>query len=364
MARRREISAFNLSFLDVMFCGFGAVVLLVMLLNGRAVAKREEIHADLRGEVVAMEKQVLEGRRNQVEANNALTKVEEEITQTQGKSNQVIRRIDQSREEIANMKAETLASIEHINRLKSDLKALEEGKKRMGSEINTPQDGGNRVRQVRGEGQRQYLTGLKLEGKRTLILLDRSASMLDSTIVNIVRRKITSAAERRRAPKWQRALKTMDWLVANLPVESKYQVVSFGPKADTVLPETQNQWLEVKDTAKMTALFQSLRKLAPEGGTSLHKAFASSLNISPRPDNIILITDGLPTHGSSAPGRSKISSEQRFKFYQSAVKQLAPKVPVNTILFPMEGDPLAAGAFWKLAIDTKGSFMTPTRDWP
>jgi hypothetical protein len=30
----------------------------------------------------------------------------------------------------------------------------------------------------------------------------------------------------------------------------------------------------------------------------------------------------------------------------------------------MEGDPLAAALFWKLAVDTKGSFFTPTADWP
>jgi hypothetical protein len=34
------------------------------------------------------------------------------------------------------------------------------------------------------------------------------------------------------------------------------------------------------------------------------------------------------------------------------------------MLFPIEGDPAAAAAFWSLAINTKGSFITPSRDWP
>jgi len=33
-------------------------------------------------------------------------------------------------------------------------------------------------------------------------------------------------------------------------------------------------------------------------------------------------------------------------------------------LLPMEGDAYAAAAFWKLAVDTNGSFLTPARDWP
>jgi hypothetical protein len=39
-------------------------------------------------------------------------------------------------------------------------------------------------------------------------------------------------------------------------------------------------------------------------------------------------------------------------------------IPVNTILFPMEGDPEAAAMFWQFAMTTKGSFLTPSRDWP
>ena len=39
-------------------------------------------------------------------------------------------------------------------------------------------------------------------------------------------------------------------------------------------------------------------------------------------------------------------------------------VPVNILLYPMEGDPMAAPAYWKLAIATRGSFLTPSKDWP
>jgi hypothetical protein len=39
-------------------------------------------------------------------------------------------------------------------------------------------------------------------------------------------------------------------------------------------------------------------------------------------------------------------------------------VPVNVILLPMEGDPLAPGAYWMLARRTNGAFLSPARDWP
>jgi hypothetical protein len=84
----------------------------------------------------------------------------------------------------------------------------------------------------------------------------------------------------------------------------------------------------------------------------------------PRPDNILLLTDGLPTQGKNKPTKNTISGDERLKLFLQAIKGLPRSVPVNTILFPMEGDPMAAVSFWQLAIDTGGSFLTPTRDWP
>jgi hypothetical protein len=39
-------------------------------------------------------------------------------------------------------------------------------------------------------------------------------------------------------------------------------------------------------------------------------------------------------------------------------------VPINTILFAMEGDPAAAPGYWLLAIRTGGSMLAPAEDWP
>jgi hypothetical protein len=47
-----------------------------------------------------------------------------------------------------------------------------------------------------------------------------------------------------------------------------------------------------------------------------------------------------------------------------AVNQLPRSIPVNVILFPMEGDPMAASLYWKLAEATAGAFLSPSKDWP
>jgi hypothetical protein len=46
------------------------------------------------------------------------------------------------------------------------------------------------------------------------------------------------------------------------------------------------------------------------------------------------------------------------------MRELPINVPVNVILLAMEGDPLAAPAYWTLALRTGGSMLAPAEDWP
>jgi hypothetical protein len=86
--------------------------------------------------------------------------------------------------------------------------------------------------------------------------------------------------------------------------------------------------------------------------------------MDPLPDNIFLIVDGLPTQGVREPKKSTVTGQQRMKLFNEAVRYLPANIPFNIILFPMEGDPLAATAYWNLAQATGGTYMSPSSDWP
>ena len=361
---RRKVSPFSLSFLDIMFCGFGAVVLLVLVLNHDTVKSRKEVFTDLRAEAVRLEKEVLIGEEDLVEARNSLNATEAEIVLMQGQSARVIDTTRELEIETAKMSQETLASREHVNQLTTDLQSLDKVQKRLGAAVEADRDAGEKVREFKGEGDRQYLTGLKMGGKRILILVDVSASMLDETIVNIIRRRNLDAVSRISAPKWQRALKTADWLVSNLPNNTEFQLYSFNTRAKATLSGTDGTWLQTSKRTDIDGAISALKQIAPEGGTSLYHAFTAAKELSPPPDNILLLTDGLPTQGRAKPVRTTVSADKRLDHFEQAAKVLNGKIPVNTILLPMEGDAWAAAAFWALAINSKGSFMTPSRDWP
>jgi len=361
---RRSTTQFNLAFLDVMCCGFGAVVLLVMLLNGDMVATRREIVTDLRSEVMRLEREVKVGTEHLVSLQNSMVQTEEEIVQTEGLSKEIIDNIDQTKVELATMSGRSQASRKHINALQSDLLNLDKESQRIGAEQQAELARGAQTREFIGQGDRQYLTGLRLGGKRVLLLVDASASMLDETIVNIIIRRNLDDQTKRAAPKWLRTIRTVEWLTANLPADSSLQIYTFNTKADPVVAELKGSWIATSDNKNINRMIAALKKTVPQGGTSLHNVFSAAAGMRPLPDNILLLTDGLPTQSEKGSSKNTISGDDRLKLFLQATRTLPRGVPINTILFPMEGDPMAAVSFWELAIKTNGSFLTPTRDWP
>ncbi|MCU0976099.1 MAG: hypothetical protein MUC71_07270 [Steroidobacteraceae bacterium] len=364
MARRRA-EAWSMSFLDVISCGFGAVVLFYTIISAQAGLARIDASRDLAAEASRLEQEVLEGYKHLAELRNALSSTDEERRRAEGMSRQVLEKLEVTREELSRFEFNTLARRESLERLKADLKSLEEEAQRLqaaAEEVKT----GTQVRTVAGDGDRQYLTGLKVGGKRNLVLLDASASMLDETLVNIIRLRNMPADRKLRSQKWQQAIGTVDWISAQLPAESQFQVYAFNTKPWPLVEGSDGRWLQSKDSEAMANALRTLRRTAPYEGTSLENAFAVIGRLNPAPDNVILITDGLPTQGSSPPSlRTLVDASDRERLMQQAVRALGRSPPpINVVLLPMEGDPSAPTYFWRLAQATGGAFVSPSRDWP
>jgi len=364
MARRRETNIFSLSLLDCICCGFGALILFHMIVVSRTARLQHDTTETLQAEVDKRQQEVLEGNERLVEVRNSFREIEEKRAEAQGLSTRILETLRQIQAELAIYEAQTVATRANVNQLKADLKSLEEGAKRLSGGKPSQELPGRNVRSVVGDGDRQYLSGLKVGGKRIMILVDASASMLAEDIVNAVRRRLFPPETRLRARKWRQAVKAVDWLTAQLPRESQYQIYAFDTRARPVLAGTDGVWLAAKDGAALDKAVATLRQTAPDGGTSLYHAFAAAAAMNPPPDNIMLITDGLPTQGARPPGRKTVSGRERLRLFDDALDELPRGVPVNVVLFPMEGDPLAMSAYWKLAMASRGSLMTPSSAWP
>ena len=364
MARkRRPFEVFSMSFLDCMSCGFGAVILFFMIINAQ-VRETTENPSELMAETRQIEVEILDGRKNLVLAKNTVENLTSEKDSAEGMIAQIIALIEELRAELAQYDSETLAEIERVEKLQTDIKTLEEEVKRLLAMAEETESEGNRLREFKGEGDRQYLTGLKLGGDRTLILVDRSASMLDDTIVNIIRRRNMPIDEKLRAVKWRQVVASVDWLTAQFRPGSEFQMYMFNNEVEPIIKGSEGVWLKADDATQLDEAMRVLRRTAPEGGTNMKAAMNIVLSMTPPPDNIILLVDGLPTMDGPTSNSKTVSGRERTRLFSNALRELPSGIPVNIFLYPLEGDFEAPFLYWLLAYRSGGSLISVSKDWP
>lgn len=364
MRPRREIEVFSMSFIDSITCGFGAVVLLYMTLVGNSTPTSDATRTPS-SEAKKIELKVSAARKNLVELNQEIkgelaqqtelaateSQLESELGTVDRKSQDLTTSAAQEREEAKRLQAELASLQADLDKQREAQRAAAEGD-------------GNRIRAVEGNGNRQYLTAMRMGGERVVILVDCSTSMLDRTLVNIIRRRNMSEDEQRQSPKWIQTVDTVDWITAQLEPGTQYQIIGFSDHAWSLLEGTDGKWLKVTDGKQLDTAVAALEEVTPKGPTSLSLAFQAARKLNPAPDNIYLVTDGLPTMGEVTPPRAGVSGKERLDAFGRAVRELPQGVPVNVILLSMEGDPRAAPAYWSLALRTGGSMIAPSDDWP
>ncbi len=79
MARKREASVFSLSFLDIMSCGFGAVILVFIIINHGSETHSQELNVTLMAEVKKLEEEVRIGAENLVVLRTAMNETDGDI---------------------------------------------------------------------------------------------------------------------------------------------------------------------------------------------------------------------------------------------------------------------------------------------
>jgi len=364
MAKKREFTVFSLSFLDIMSCGFGAVILIFIIIQHSTETTPQANNIVLMAEIKKLEIEILDGTKKLVELKTTAKDTDDEIDTTEGLILEILEQIKELKASIAQILDSGAAQTDSIETLKTEIKELEIEVASLQGSVSGDEQSGVSTRTFLGEGDRQYLTGIHLGGEHILILIDSSSSMLANTIVNVIRRRNMGDDQIRASVKWQRAIRTVEWIVANVPRESEIQIIRFSESAASLTEGEEDNWIKAIDREDVETAIANLKRLIPKGGTSLHHAFAKARKLNPAPDNIFLIVDSLPTQAFDPPNSTLIDGRDRVKIFSSALDELPPNTPINVILFPMEGDPMAAPSFWRLAQITGGSFLSPAEDWP
>lgn len=336
-ARRREPGSL-LAFLDVMACGLGAALLLFLIVRHHAERAKDPAPgaaelAALQAEEAALAAEIGAAERREAEARAAETDAAAELRRL---------RAEASREEERNA------------RLRREVEA------------HAPESAADPIEDVRG-GEEEYLLGLRVEGRNIAFLVDRSASMTDERLIDVIARKVRPDADRKRGPKWRRTLRTARWLLQRLPDRSRAAVIAYNDQARVL----GAGWTGAGDRDALRGLLAELEALAPAGATNLEAALGALAELSPAATDVYLVTDGLPTQGVSPPPRgagcpreptAPVSGACRRALFRAAAPPTDRKVHV--ILLPLEGDPEAAPAYWDWTSRAGGLLLAPAGDWP
>ena len=352
MARKKPaFQPYSISFLDCICCGFGAVILLFVLTSGKKSEYNKNQLSDVKVDLGKLNREIDDDERSlrklaeMLKKNNELLKKlrkeEEVITQTVTEKEKELSLVLSNRSEIEETLEILIATLEDLPTIPEELPVL------------TP----NPVK-------RQYLTDFKLDGERVLFLIEASGGMMDYTQDDAIQRISDSKQEKKEAPKWQRVVRATEWLLNSLSPPSRYQVYYYSKDAHPLIKDRPFDWLDLTDRSTTMEILDNLKDIVPEGGANLERAFFVIRTMDPLPDNIIMLIDGLPTLSETMSPGQMADQETRVRMFTTARRQIPLGVPINIILYPFTGDPDAPALYWRLACDTKGSFVCPSKSWP
>ena len=356
MAGKKKIEdGFSLSFLDVMACGLGAVLMILILVKFQDVSvepseeaqKRKEYYDKLVAKNSADAKLLrsYEARRLSSESNDS-----EKIAQAESKSAALDEQIQKQEGE----KAKASEAVMAANNTPQSYLPPEK-----------PATGPKEEIPIAGTGFQDFVLGLKVKGKRVGVLVDVSGSMAADNMPDAIRAKRKTAEERRGLEKWRRAVRTTKWVISQIPKTASFTVVGFNEKAFALgNAEINSAGLSVSKNSVYAALDQ----LSPEKGSNLEAGVEKIFKIMPDMDHLYVITDGLPTMSDSASSlcnlSSVVSGACRMSLFNDAIKVAARRrAQVDVILLPFNGDVDAPYAYWSWANQSGGMLLSPSGDW-
>lgn len=370
--RRPAMPGFGLSFLDVLCCGLGSAVLLLLIVRhgptDAAAEDRAYLAAQTGGvqERVAAAEQRRDGLRQQLLASQqALAARSASLDAAAGRQ-----RSGAARQ--AALLAQLQAERDILQASAAELRALQ---------AQGPPEPGPAPRSY----ERQ-LTGLNIESDLVAIFLDSSASMLHRSLVEIIRLRASDERLQRNARKWARAKGAAQWALDQVPQGGRLQFFAYsgelrGLDGKPVAESDAISWrTKAEEGADAQALQRLLTPMKPAGATNLKQIFATAAKLTPKPKQMLIVTDGFPTlPGSTRLGRLRgcktpkrgataiLSPNCRLSVFLNAVAVAEKRldgVRMDVILLPLEGDANAARGYWLLSALSGGRLLSPADGWP
>lgn len=323
--RRRQTEVFNLSFLDVISCGFGAIILLLVISKISEPRVIEQTSVDLSGLVVKMEAELHEIRgetqilnRHLIGKQEQLSEQKEKLARLQGALSNI-----EGEHQLARTASEAQSLI--VNELKSAKQELS-----------------NEMRQILSNYQRPkenaVIGGVPVDSEYIIFIIDTSGSM-QRFAWPLVRRK-------------------MKEILDIYPRVKGVQVLN--DMGDYMFSQYAGRWIP-DSTARRRAVLDRLSTWAPFSNSSPIEGITKAINRFYAPDKRI----SLYVFGDDFSGGLMQNVVDTVRQKNSASRSKDSRVRIHTVGFPVllthpgAGKNAArfAALMRRLAEDNNGSFV-------
>lgn len=349
--KRKPQDGFNLSFLDVMACGLGAVILIFILVDFNAFTPEPN------EEKKKLSQELAASAREQQRLKQSLDNVNRDIARELASQVNTEKDQDASADEQSRLLQAVSTQLAVVADLESQRAALSE---QVTQSANVT---------MQGSGEQNFIAGMKVEGSQIGLLIDKSASMMGDNLVDVLGKLSLSDSKKVATTKWRRTKRVAQWLVARLPQRAGVTVVAFS---DTARRLGQQDVSTAAVSGAMQAIVRDLGSVVPDGGTNLQLGITTLFQANPSITDVYIVTDGLPTLGEGLSRQCRnvisasksISSDCRQALFIETVRRAPKRVRYHIILLPIEGDPYAPSMYWDWSRTTGGVFLSPAPEWP
>jgi len=174
--QRRQVEIFNLSFLDVVSCGFGAIILLLVIVRFSEPVVIEKLSVDLSGQVLKLEQELFDIRGETIILNRDLTEKQEQLSVHRGKLARLKGSLSTIKGEFANAQsdADTQAIIQ--GRLQSAQQSLSAEMRRLQQGALRRPEFNNRI------------GGVPVDSEYIVFIIDTSGSMTQYAWAHVMKK--------------------------------------------------------------------------------------------------------------------------------------------------------------------------------
>ena len=176
MRKRRDMETFNLSFLDVVCCGFGAVILLLVITKIYEPVTIQKSQEELQNLLVSLQQELNLIRGESTVLNQTLTEVREQLSENDEKKNRLTGDLTEMQGEFTASKALSDEKMGEMNALLTARQSMTEVMKRLLKDFR-PKD-------------ETTVGGIPIDSEYIIFVIDTSGSMYQGPW-NLVIQKIT-----------------------------------------------------------------------------------------------------------------------------------------------------------------------------